>query len=55
LWAGTAGGLEQRDAATGKRLRLFTNLNGLPDNHVESLLADGSGGIWIGSASGCRR
>jgi|GEM_PF-3764897 len=51
-WVGSSGGLEQCDAATGKRLRLFTHLDGLPDIGVNQLLADGSGGIWIGTQGG---
>ncbi|MBF0200062.1 MAG: hypothetical protein HQK66_01890 [Desulfamplus sp.] len=52
LWVGTNGGLEQRDAETGQLIRLFTKLDGLPDNDVRSLLSDGNGGIWIGTGGG---
>lgn len=52
LWVGTEGGLEERDAATGQRLRLYTNLDGLPDNRVQALLADASGGLWVGTDRG---
>ena len=47
LWVGTNGGLEQRDASTGELVRLFTSLDGLPDNYIRSLESDGSGGLWI--------
>jgi len=51
LWIGTNGGLEKRDAITGKLIRIYTNLDGLPRNRVISLLADGNGGIWVGTDS----
>jgi len=51
LWVGTIGGLEQRDAATGKRLRLLTNFDGLPSNWVTSLIDDQNGGIWVGTGN----
>jgi len=47
LWVGTNGGLEQRDASTGELVRVFTSLDGLPDNYIRSLESDGSGGLWI--------
>ncbi|MBF0231019.1 MAG: hypothetical protein HQK63_15735 [Desulfamplus sp.] len=51
LWVGTNGGLEKRDAVTGEIIQVFTNLDGLPENEVTSLVADGSGGLWIGTGS----
>jgi len=52
LWVGTEGGLEQRDAATGELVRVFTNLDGLPSNTILALLGDDSGGLWIGTYDG---
>jgi len=52
LWVGTGGGLEQREASTGKLIRFYTNMDGLPGNGVEELLSDGNGGIWIGTSGG---
>jgi len=47
LWVGTTGGLEKRKATTGEIQRVFTNLDGLPDNRIEELLSDNQGGLWI--------
>ena len=52
LWVGTIGGLEERDSHTGQRLRLYTNLDGLPSNNINALLTDGSGGLWIATYGG---
>ncbi|KHD06532.1 hypothetical protein PN36_31395 [Candidatus Thiomargarita nelsonii] len=49
LWVGTKGGLEQRDGATGELVRVFTTVDGLPDNRVNALSIDASGGLWIGT------
>ncbi|MDM8561749.1 two-component regulator propeller domain-containing protein [Candidatus Marithioploca araucensis] len=47
LWVGTYGGLEERDATTGQLKKVFTNLDGLPQNHVHHLESDGHGGVWV--------
>ncbi len=52
LWVGTIGGLEERDSHTGQRLRLYTNLDGLPSNNINCLLPDGTGGLWIATYEG---
>ncbi|OAD20565.1 GGDEF family protein, partial [Candidatus Thiomargarita nelsonii] len=53
LWVGTdEGGLEQREATTGKLVRVFTNLDGLPSNVINSFLGDLGGGLWIGTDGG---
>ncbi|RKZ86558.1 MAG: hypothetical protein DRR19_14765 [Candidatus Parabeggiatoa sp. nov. 1] len=52
LWIGTAGGLERRDATTGQLLQVLTNLDGLPDNFVLSLVNDDNGGLWVGTREG---
>ena len=63
LWVATEGGLEQRDAKTGKLEKIFTsfeqrdaktgdlkkNVEGLPDNHIKALVSDGNNGLWIGT------
>ncbi|MBF0199881.1 MAG: hypothetical protein HQK66_00940 [Desulfamplus sp.] len=52
LWAATVGGLEERDSRTGERLRLYTNLDGLPHNFTTSLITDGEGNLWVGTWGG---
>lgn len=52
LWVATEGGLEERDAHNGKLKKIYTNLDGLPNNHVKCIASDGSGGIWVGTNSG---
>ena len=52
LWVGTNGGLEKRDAQTGKILKVFTIRNGLPNNYITALLSDEIGGLWIGTVGG---
>ncbi|MEN8221506.1 MAG: two-component regulator propeller domain-containing protein, partial [Pseudomonadota bacterium] len=52
VWVGTNGGLEQRDAATGELVRLFTTLDGLPSNSISALSFDLNGGLWIGTWNG---
>ncbi|MBF0242734.1 MAG: hypothetical protein HQK64_09720 [Desulfamplus sp.] len=47
LWVGTTGGLEERDAISGKIKKVYTKQNGLPDNLIVSLLSDGQGGLWV--------
>ena len=52
LWVGTTGGLEERDAESGRLIRLLTTLEGLPDNGILSLMRGNDGGIWIGTVNG---
>ena len=52
LWVGTNGGLEQRDAASGRLLRVHTTLDGLPHNQIESLALDVAGRLWVASSAG---
>ncbi len=53
LWIGSTGGLEQREATTGKLITTFLNENsGLPDNTINTLLSDGMNGLWIGTGKG---
>lgn len=51
LWVGTNGGLEKRDAITGKLIQVFTNLDGLPSIEVNALLSE-SKGLWVGTSGG---
>jgi len=52
LWFGTRGGGVGRCAADGSAcVRRWTVVQGLPDNDVRALLADGSG-AWVGTARG---
>ena len=50
LWVGTHGGLEERDAKTGELINVFTNLDGLPDNIISTIVDEGHGQLWIGTA-----
>ncbi|MEK8021363.1 MAG: two-component regulator propeller domain-containing protein, partial [Candidatus Parabeggiatoa sp.] len=52
LWIGTTGGLELRDAITEKLERVYTALDGLPNNNVGALVSDGNGGLWVGTVGG---
>ncbi|MEK8019267.1 MAG: two-component regulator propeller domain-containing protein, partial [Candidatus Parabeggiatoa sp.] len=49
LWVGTTAGLEQRHPETGEVKRIFTHLDGLPNNAISALANDGQGGIWVGT------
>ncbi len=46
LWAGGRDGLEEKDAATGRRTRFYPHVD------VQCLLDDGDGGLWIGTEAG---
>jgi len=48
LYVGTLGGLERRESQTGELLRLFTEVDGLPDNRILNL-ANGyaKNEIWV--------
>ncbi|SEH07812.1 ligand-binding sensor domain-containing protein [Candidatus Venteria ishoeyi] len=52
LWLGTRGGLEQRDAATGRLLQIFNRLNGLPSPQIQALAPDEGNGVWAGTNAG---
>ena len=52
LWVGTNGGLEKRDALSGSLQRVFLHVDGLPDNHITTLLIDDHSGLWIGTNEG---
>ncbi len=54
-WFGTPRGLaqfERREPTGGPRWHTFTSADGLPSDDIISLLADSSGSLWIGTASG---
>lgn len=48
IWVGTSGGLQ----ALGEHSPLYTFLDGLPSNRVESLSQDDCGGLWVGTDRG---
>ncbi|WP_186441701.1 two-component regulator propeller domain-containing protein [Desulfamplus magnetovallimortis] len=48
LWVGTTGGLEKWDNQTQILERVYSKIDGLPNNDVRSLLPDKNGGIWVG-------
>ncbi|MBF0211792.1 MAG: hypothetical protein HQK68_13010, partial [Desulfamplus sp.] len=52
LWIATDGGLEKRDTSTGRLMQVLTNLDGLPENDIQSILSDNVGGLWIGTWGG---
>jgi ligand-binding sensor domain-containing protein len=45
VWAATTGGVERWDQTTGT-CRLYTIMNGLPDNKISSIAEDNQGNIW---------
>jgi signal transduction histidine kinase/streptogramin lyase len=52
IWAGTIGaGINRINLISGE-VRIFTTLNGLPNNHIASMLKDQAGNIWIGTYGG---
>jgi ligand-binding sensor domain-containing protein len=52
LYVGTWGGLEERDAKTGEIKRIWTNLDGLPENRIRSIITDNNGQLWVGTQAG---
>ncbi|MBF0230576.1 MAG: hypothetical protein HQK63_13485 [Desulfamplus sp.] len=48
LWV-SSGGLQKRDIATGKIIKSYTVLDGLPGNGISCLLDDGPNGLWVGT------
>lgn len=48
LWVGTAGGLEQREASSGRLIKVFTNIDGLL-GMITSIYAEENGDIWVGA------
>lgn len=52
LWVGTSGGLEKRMAEDGTIKNVYTTASGLPQNNVLSIMADGTGGVWVGTMDG---
>ncbi len=54
VWFGTNGGLGCFPAGSS-RARRFTSADGLPDDHVVSILEDGSGSLWVGTLKGLSR
>ncbi len=53
LWIGTDGGGLGR--LRDGRFTTLTRRDGLPQDHVQALLADGEGGLWIGTTRGLAR
>ncbi|MBF0242731.1 MAG: hypothetical protein HQK64_09705 [Desulfamplus sp.] len=49
VWVGTIGGLEKRDAETGKLIKVYTTADGLPNNEILVTESDGDGGVWLGT------
>ncbi len=53
LWIGTDGGGLGR--LRGGKFTSLKQRDGLPQDHVQALLADGEGGLWIGTTRGLAR
>jgi ligand-binding sensor domain-containing protein/signal transduction histidine kinase len=55
IWVGTnQGGLNRLDPQTG-RFTYLTTQDGLPSNHIASIIGDNHGNLWIGTNNGlCR-
>ncbi len=51
MWVATNGGLEQRDATTGRLLKIFSNIDGLIGS-IGTLYRDSDDGLWMGTAGG---
>ncbi len=50
LWVGTHGGLEKRNATTGKLIKVITfHSQDLEDNFITALADDNKGGVWVGT------
>jgi len=52
LWVATGGGLEKYDTSTRELLRVFTSVDGLPNNNIQIIVNDNNNGLWIGTAGG---
>jgi signal transduction histidine kinase/DNA-binding response OmpR family regulator/ligand-binding sensor domain-containing protein len=56
LWIGTVGGgLYKWDKIEGKLLGTYTTENGLPNNTINSLIADANGMLWLSTNRGITR
>ena len=54
VWFGTIGGLGCLPAGSGPARR-STSADGLPDDHVSSIVEDDSGSLWVGTLRGLAR
>ena len=55
IWAGTnKGGLNRFDPST-KRFSSYTTVDGLPSNHIISIISDDTGNLWLGTNKGISR
>ncbi|WP_286019281.1 two-component regulator propeller domain-containing protein, partial [Candidatus Venteria ishoeyi] len=52
LLVATTGGIELRNANTGKLIRIITNLDGLPENNIRALQVDKNNGVWVATWAG---
>jgi len=50
LWVGSNLGIEQRNANTGKLVRVLSNFSKVTDQRILALTGDQHNGIWIGTA-----
>jgi ligand-binding sensor domain-containing protein len=50
LWVATLGGLEQREANTGRLIRTFTNIDGLL-GFINTVYVDDNNTLWIGGTA----
>lgn len=52
LWVGSNGGLEEREAHGGDLAKVYTRIDGLPDQMITALLPDEADGLWVGTDNG---
>lgn len=52
IWAGTEDGLALMDATSGKVNKLITELDGLPNNVIYSVLLDNQKNVWVSTNKG---
>ena len=52
LWIGTSAGLQARDlAAASPQTQAFSVADGVPADHIQQIIADQAGVMWIGTAT----
>ena len=51
IWAGTRVGLERYDH-DGKKIKIYTEDDGLPSNEIWSIIGDDLNNIWVGTGNG---
>src|SRR5262249_46832274 len=52
LWLGTEGGLDRLAGGDSRKITRYTTRDGLPADHVNALLRDRTGALWVGTWGG---